>query len=468
MYDTDTIAAISTAVSESGIGIIRISGPESIKIADRIFRSPKPDFSLENVPGYTMHYGFIYDEEQPVDEVLVSVFKAPRSYTAEDTVEINCHGGIYAMKRVMETVLKQGVRPASPGEFTKRAFLNGRIDLTRAQAVMDIITSKNEYALRGSLSTLKGSVYDQISSIRKEILYETARIESALDDPEHYELDEEYRAYLAEKTTSLIRKIHRMAETSDKGRMLQEGIKTVIIGSPNAGKSSLMNALVGEERAIVTRIEGTTRDILTETINLQGITLRIIDTAGIRHTEDEVEMIGVEKAKETLKEADLALFVMDRSVSYGENEIEIMRLLKDKKTIILLNKADLNEEISEDEINSIWKENTDSSHMPPVLSISAKEMSGIDKLEKIIIDLFSIGEVSFNDEIVITSIRQKQKLLDSERSLHRVMESLGLDLPEDFLTVDLMEAYETLGEITGENAGEDLINEIFDRFCMGK
>ncbi len=468
MFDTDTIAAISTAVSESGIGIIRISGPEAIKTADVIFRGKNPDFSLEKVPGYTMHYGFIYDEDQPVDEVLVSVFRAPRSYTAEDTVEINCHGGIYAMRRVMQTVLKQGVRPASPGEFTKRAFLNGRIDLTRAQAVMDIITSKNEYALKGSLNTLKGSVYEEISSIRKDILYETARIESALDDPEHYELDDEYRCHLKEKTAYLIEKVNRMACSSEKGRMIQEGIKTVIIGSPNAGKSSLMNALLGEERAIVTQIEGTTRDILTEIINLQGITLKIIDTAGIRPTKDEVEMIGVDKAKEVLKEADLALFVIDSSVNPGENDIEIMNLLKDKKTIILLNKADLDREVSEDEICKIWEKLLPNSDVPSILSISAKEKSGIDQLEKTITDLFSIGEISFNDEIVITSIRQKQKLIDCGQSLKKVEESLLAGLPEDFLTVDLMDAYEALGEITGESAGEDLINEIFDRFCMGK
>ncbi len=467
MMDQDTIAAISTAVSESGIGIIRISGSESIPCVDKIFRSRNPEFSLAKAPGYTMHYGFIHDGQTQIDEVLVSVFRAPRSYTAEDTIEINCHGGIYAMKRVLETVLKQGVRAAQPGEFTKRAFLNGRIDLTRAEAVMDVIQAKNEFALRQSVQVLKGALYRRIGDLRKEILYETAKIEAALDDPEHYELDG-YTEVLHNKNRTWMKKIRALADSADHGRLIREGIQTAIIGRPNAGKSSLMNALLGEERAIVTEVEGTTRDVLSENISLPGITLRIMDTAGIRKTSDKVETIGVERAKKSLSEADLVLAVIDSSGELGENDLEILRLISEKKTVMLLNKTDLSQVVSQEDIKEAWKRENPSSPLPPILEISAKEEEGIDRLEETILSLFSMGEISFNDEVMITSIRQKQKLLEAGEALERVQQGIEEGFTEDFLSIDLTEAFQCLGEITGETAGEDLINEIFEQFCMGK
>ena len=465
-WKTDTIAAISTAVSESGIGIIRISGPDAIHTAEKIFHSAAKDEVLSEAAGYTMHYGYIYDGEDPVDEVLVSVFRAPRSYTAEDTVEINCHGGVYAMRRILETVLKQGVRAADPGEFTKRAFLNGRIDLTRAQAVMDMIRSKNEYALKQSMRVLKGSLYKEISQIRQEILYESARIESALDDPEHYSLDG-YSSELEEKINEWKKHLSRLIDSAENGRLIREGIRTAIVGKPNAGKSSLMNTLLGEERAIVTDIAGTTRDILSETMSLQGITLQIMDTAGIRRTADPVEKIGVSRARKSMEEADLVLFVLDTSCPLDDEDSSIMRETGDKKCILLLNKSDLAPLWEEEDVRRMWASVTESP-FPCVLSVSAKTEEGMDLLEKTILSLFSFGDLSYNDEITITGVRQKQNLISSRDALMRVEESIHDAMPEDFFTIDLMDACTNLGEITGETAAEDLVNEIFSQFCMGK
>lgn len=459
----DTIAAISTAVSESGIGIIRISGEEAIAVADRVYRSPGSRKRLSEQPTHTIHYGYIYDGDKMVDEVLVMLMKGPRSFTAEDTVEINCHGGVYAMKRVLETVIRNGARPAEPGEFTKRAFLNGRIDLSRAEAVIDVIQAKNEYALKSSLSQLKGSVQKKIREIREEILYQIAFIESALDDPEHISL-EEYPEQLTEKNEEWIREIEKLIASSENGKILTEGIRTVIVGKPNAGKSSLLNLLSGEERAIVTEIAGTTRDVLEETVNIHGITLKLTDTAGIRDTEDIVEKIGVSRAREYAKGADLILYVVDSSTPLDENDQAIMELLKGKKAIILMNKSDLKTVTSEEELQSrldcreVWK----------ILSVSAREQTGIDELETALKDLFFDGKLTFNDEIYITNMRQKAALENARESLQQVRESLNMQMPEDFYSIDLMNAYEALGEILGESVGEDLVNEIFGKFCMGK
>ncbi|MDY3919181.1 MAG: tRNA uridine-5-carboxymethylaminomethyl(34) synthesis GTPase MnmE [Candidatus Limivivens sp.] len=459
----DTIAAISTAVSESGIGIIRISGEEAIAVADRVYKSPGSRKRLSEQPTHTIHYGYIYDGDKMVDEVLVMLMKGPRSFTAEDTVEINCHGGVYAMKRVLETVIRNGARPAEPGEFTKRAFLNGRIDLSRAEAVIDVIQAKNEYALKSSLSQLKGSVQKKIREIREEILYQIAFIESALDDPEHIRL-EEYPEQLTEKNEEWIREIEKLIASSENGKILTEGIRTVIVGKPNAGKSSLLNLLSGEERAIVTEIAGTTRDVLEETVNIHGITLKLTDTAGIRDTEDIVEKIGVSRAREYAKGADLILYVVDSSTPLDENDQAIMELLKGKKAIILMNKSDLKTVTSEEELQSrldcreVWK----------ILSVSAREQTGIDELETALKDLFFDGKLTFNDEIYITNMRQKAALENARESLQQVRESLNMQMPEDFYSIDLMNAYEALGEILGESVGEDLVNEIFGKFCMGK
>lgn len=455
----DTIAAAATAMSSAGIGIIRISGEDAFTILDRIFRSKNPEKKILEQPSYTIHYGMIYDGEELLDEVIVLLMKAPHSYTAEDTVEIDCHGGILVMRRILETVLKQGARPAEPGEFTKRAFLNGRIDLSQAEAVMDVIQAKNQMALHSSVSQLKGSVSEKIRYFREQLLYEMAFLESALDDPEHISLDG-YGEKLFKIVKEINVKLEDLINTFENGRIVKEGIKTVILGKPNAGKSSLLNALLGEERAIVTDIAGTTRDILEEQLYLDGVTLNILDTAGIRRTEDKVEQIGVSRAKEQADAADLILYVVDSSCGLNENDEEILELLQEKKGIILLNKSDLEAVVTEEMI----REKTDH----PVISISAKNGLGLKELEETIRELFFQGRVSFNDELVITNVRHKAALEEARKSLLMVENSIELGMPEDFYTIDLMGAYSSLGLILGEEMGEDLIQEIFSKFCMGK
>ncbi len=455
----DTIAAAATAMTASGIGIIRMSGPDSRKIAGKIYRSKGGKKKIEEVSTHTIHYGFICDGDEVIDEVLVMVMDGPRSYTGEDTVEIDCHGGVLAMKRVLETVIKYGARPAEPGEFTKRAFLNGRIDLSQAEAVIDIINAKNEYALKSSVSQLRGNIQRAVKNIREGIIYQIAFIESALDDPEHISIDG-YGETLKEEVKKQKKAVQKLLDTVREGKLLKEGIKTVIVGKPNAGKSSLLNLLVGEERAIVTEIAGTTRDILEETIVLSGISLRMIDTAGIRNTEDVVEKIGVGKAIEHAKDADLVLYVVDSSVPLDENDEEIIQLVKEKKAVVILNKTDLDQVVFEQEL----REKTGQ----PVVAISAKEEQGIDDLEQQIKDMFFDGELSFNDEIYITNLRHKTALEEAKKSLELVEDSIEMQMPEDFYSIDLMNAYEALGSIIGEAVGEDLVNEIFSKFCTGK
>lgn len=455
----DTIAAVATAMTASGIGIIRISGPESRNITGKIYRSKGGKKKIEEVASHTINYGFIWDEEELIDEVLVMVMDGPRSYTGEDTVEIDCHGGVLAMKRVLETVIKYGARPAEPGEFTKRAFLNGRIDLSQAEAVIDVINAQNEYALKSSVSQLRGNIQRIIREIREQIIYQIAYIESALDDPEHISIDG-YGDTLRGETELIKGKLDRLLDTVREGKLMKEGIKTVIVGKPNAGKSSLLNTLVGEERAIVTDIAGTTRDILEETIVLHGISLRMMDTAGIRSTEDVVEKIGVGKAIENAKDADLILYVVDASIPLDENDREIIALLRDKKAVVILNKTDLKQVVLEEDLKALVEH--------PIVSISAKEEEGIDRLEQQIKELFFAGKLTFNDEIYITNMRHKTALEEAKKSILLVENSIYMGLPEDFYSIDLMNAYEALGSIIGEAVGEDLVNEIFSKFCTGK
>ena len=455
----DTIAAVATAMTASGIGIVRLSGENSLEIAGKVYRSKNGKKKLENVKSHTIHYGFIYDGEQLIDEVLVMVMKGPHSYTGENTVEIDCHGGVLAMRKVLEAVIHAGARPAEPGEFTKRAFLNGRIDLSQAEAVIDVINAQNEYALKSSMSQLKGSVMNSIKEIRSNIIYHIAYIESALDDPEHISLDG-YGEELEDVVKKEKVKMKRLIDSFSEGKMIREGIKTVIVGKPNAGKSSLLNCLVGEEKAIVTDIAGTTRDVLEETIVLQGISLKMMDTAGIRNTEDTVEKIGVERARTYAKDADLILYVVDSSTELDENDEEIMELLKDKKAIVLLNKSDLEP--------AVTKEMLEQKTEKPVIPISARNEQGVDLLEQKIKDMFFQGELSFNDEVNITNVRHKKALEDAYQSLTMVENSIAMDMPEDFFSIDLMNCYESLGSIIGESVGEDLVNEIFSKFCTGK
>ena len=454
----DTIAAISTAMTNSGIGIVRISGEEAFDIIKRIYKGKKYK-DLSKVKSHTIHYGYIMDGEETIDEVLVMIMRGPHSYTGEDTVEINCHGGVFVVKKILETVIKYGARPADPGEFTKRAFLNGRMDLSQAEAVIDVINSKNEYALKSSVSQLKGNVQKKIKEVREEIIYHTAFIETALDDPEHISVDG-YGEKLRVTVDKLLEELDELLKTSDNGRIIKEGIKTVIVGKPNAGKSSLLNVLVGEDRAIVTDIAGTTRDVLEESIQLQGISLNIMDTAGIRDTEDIVEKIGVDKAKAHANEADLVIYVVDASRDLDENDFEIMEMIQDKKAVVLLNKSDLDTVVTKDMV----RKHIDKA----MIEISAKEESGIRELEETLKNMFFHGEISFNDEVYITNVRHKTAIQNAYDSLQKVIMSIDNDMPEDFYSIDLLDAYESLGSITGDTIGEDLVNEIFSKFCMGK
>ncbi len=456
---TDTIAAIATAMTASGIGIVRISGEEAFSVIDKIYRSKNGKKVLSEMDSHTIHYGYIMDEEDVIDEVMVLLMKAPNSYTREDTIEIDCHGGVLVMKRILETVLKNGARAAEPGEFTKRAFLNGRIDLSQAESVIDIIQSKNDFALKSSMSQLQGVLTKKIQEIRGEIIHEIAFIESALDDPEHISIDG-YGLELEKIVSNIRNSIKKMIDSFENGSILKEGINTVIVGKPNAGKSSLLNVLLRKERAIVTDIAGTTRDVLEEQMNLNGIILNIIDTAGIRDTTDVVEKIGVDKAKVYVENADLIIYVVDSSTKLDENDQEIIGMLLDKKVIVLLNKSDLSQVTTDEEVKLYLNKK--------IISVSTIENTGIDELEEEIKEMFFHGNLAFNDEVYITNIRHRNALQNSYESLGMVLRSIEDGMPEDFYSIDLMSAYEELGSIIGESVEDDLVNEIFSKFCMGK
>lgn len=476
---TDTIAAIATAVTSSGIGIIRVSGSEAIEIVNKVYQSKDKKKHLVDFETHTLHYGYIVERnengrEDIIDEVMVAVMKGPRSFTTEDTVEIDCHGGILVMNKILESVIKQGARVAEPGEFTKRAFLNGRIDLSKAEAVMDIIHAKNEFALKSSLAQLNGAIYEKVKRLREKIIYEIAFIESALDDPEHISI-EGYSDKLLVLLEEILKELKKLLESADNGKMLKEGIHTVIVGKPNAGKSSLLNLLVGEEKAIVTNVAGTTRDILEEQIKLHGIGLNIIDTAGIHFTEDVVEKIGVKKAKEYAANADLIIYVVDASVALDESDREIIDLIQNKKCIVLLNKTDLDSIVEESVfeemlVDNYGKEDSKSAQkgVYKIIKTSTKENIGIDIFEETIKDMFFQGKIELNDEVFITNQRHKEAIENAIESLYLVKNSIQNNMPEDFYSIDLMSAYAFLGAIIGEEVGENLINEIFSKFCMGK
>ena len=458
MLQNETIAAIATSMQQAGLGIIRISGPEAEAIAEKVFKS-KSGKCLSKCESHTIHYGFIYDGDVLIDEVMLLIMRAPHSFTSEDTIEIDCHGGILVMNRILETVIKNGARPAEPGEFTKRAFLNGRIDLSKAEAVMDLIHSKNEFAMQNSIGQIRGSLYEKIKTAREKMLFEIAFIESALDDPEHISLDG-YPSRLEETLLGIEQELDKLSDSFQIGKLLKEGIKTVIVGKPNVGKSSLLNILVGEERAIVTEIAGTTRDVLEETIMLHGIGLQILDTAGIRDTDDTVEKIGVERAKQYAQNADLLLYIVDASIPLDENDADIMKMIENREAIILLNKTDLKNVVTEDDLKKKINKT--------VISISAKENTGIDLFEQELQRMFFQKEISYNDEVYITNIRQKQAIEEAKESIEQVIQSIHAKMPEDFYSIDLMNAYACLGKIIGEDVDEDLMNEIFSKFCMGK
>lgn len=459
MFQKETIAAISTGMSNSGIGIVRISGSDSIEIINKIFIPYKKDKNIKNAASHTVHYGNIVYDGHVIDEVLIIIMKAPNTYTREDVVEIDCHGGVLVVKKIFEIIIRNGARCAEPGEFTKRAFLNGRIDLSQAEAVADIINAKSSLALDASISQLKGNISNVIKNERAKIIHHIAYIEAALDDPEHLSVDN-YGVELKQDVNSILKDLETLLSTSDNGKIISEGIKTVIIGKPNAGKSSLMNTLLGEERAIVTDIAGTTRDTLEESMRLSELQLNIIDTAGIRETEDVVEKIGVERSKKIAMDADLVIYVVDASVPLDENDKDIIQIISDKKFIVLLNKIDLECIVTVEDIKKII--NTEP------IEISARNNIGIDVFEDRVRKMFYNGRISFNDEIYITNLRHKEALTEAIESLNMVNKSIDAGMPEDFYSIDLMNAYEVLGKIIGEAVSDDLVNEIFSKFCMGK
>lgn len=452
--ENDTIAAISTALGESGIGIIRISGTDAVDIASRVL-----DRGVRKAETHTIHYRHAVCKNEIIDEVLVSVMLAPRSYTGENTVEINCHGGVLAVERVLEEVLKAGASLAEPGEFSKRAFLNGRIDLSQAEAVMDIIQAKNRFALKAAVSQLSGTLSKKLKELRNQLLDETAWIEAALDDPEHYDLSG-YPEELGKKTDAMIADLETLIRNAENGRVMKEGISTVILGRPNAGKSSLMNLLSGADRAIVTDIAGTTRDILTEHIRLAGLSLNLTDTAGIRESEDIVERIGVERARKAAEEADLLLLVIDGSSELQEEDRLLLHEIEEKNAIVLLNKSDLDTQISLEELQKL------SSH--PVILFSAKDGTGLSEMETTMREMFYHGNINFNDQIYITNSRHREALEQALASVRLVKQSIKNGLPEDFFSIDLQDAYESLGIITGETLEDDVVNRIFEKFCTGK
>lgn len=458
----DTIASIATPLTPSGIGIIRVSGDESIKIVNSLFKSNIEGKKISNVKSHTINYGYIINpnDDSIVDEVLVSIMKAPNSYTKEDIVEINCHGGVVVMQKVLKLVLENGARLAEPGEFTKRAFLNGRIDLSQAEAVIDIINAKTDMLIKSSINQLSGSVSEKLSTIKNQLLELIAHIEASIDYPE-YDIDEINEDNVIYRINNIIDLIKTLIDSYDNGRIIKEGIKTAIIGKPNVGKSSLLNALLREQRAIVTDIPGTTRDILEEYMNVHGVPIRLIDTAGIRDTNDLVEKIGVDKAKKMVEEAELIILMIDSSNELSKEDLNVLELVKNKKAIILLNKIDIKQKVTRQDLKEYARE----SHIIPISVINLK---GIDKLEESIKEMFFIGKIDFNDNVYITNVRHKNALDNALNHLNEVKKSIENGFPEDFWAIDLKNVYENIGEVTGDSVNEDLIQQIFSQFCLGK
>ena len=454
-----TIVSISTAPGIGGIGIIRMSGDESFNILSKIFK-PKNNQKIEDIKGYTIKYGEIVDNEEIIDEVLVSYFKAPKSYTTENMCEINSHGGSIIVKKILEICLKNGAELAEPGEFTKRAFLNGRIDLAQAESVIDVINAKSEKEAKSSIKQLEGALSKEIKEIKQEILDVLVNIEVTIDYPE-YDTPDVQKKEIQEMLESVKQRLSKLEESFDNGKIIKEGIKTAIIGKPNAGKSSLLNAILKENRAIVTDIEGTTRDTIEEFITVKGIPLKLVDTAGIRDAKDEVEKIGIQKSIEEAKNADLIIAIFDSSKELSKEDIEILELIKEKPAIILLNKSDLISKIDENDIIS-------KGIQANIIKISAKNKNGIEDLYEKIAEMFSLDEINLDNEVLITNIRHKNIISKAIENVKKANEAINIDMPIDIITIYIKEIMEDLGEITGEYVTEDIINEIFSKFCLGK
>ena len=466
MFENDTICGVATGLGKSAIGMIRVSGPSAISICDGIFVGKK---KLSEMGTFTAAYGKVVDGDKAIDEAIMLVMKAPHTYTTEDTVEIDLHGGSYVVRRVMQLLIERGVRPAEPGEFTKRAFLGGRIDMVEAEAVMDVINAETERSLDTSVKQLSGKLSKEIRELREIILHNTAYIESALDDPENYSLDG-FSEELSKELAQVKQRIERLLSTADEGRIIREGISTAIVGRPNVGKSSLLNQLLGEERAIVTEIEGTTRDTLEEYVDIGGVLLKLIDTAGIRNTEDVVEKIGVDKAREVIETADLVLLLVDGATGLEQEDRDIINNLGGKRVIALINKSDISTDAENEaraqEIRSLLagigiEDIT-------IVMTSAKTGQGLDELKSQIRDMFYSDKIDYNNQMYITRARHRAGLITALEGLERVQDSIDQNMGEDFLTIDLMAAYAALGEIIGETLEDDLADKIFSDFCMGK
>lgn len=457
--ETDTIAAISTPVGEGGISVIRVSGPDAIPVADRIYRGKN---SLKDVPTHTVHYGHIADPSlnERVDEVLVTVMRQPRTFTREDVVEISCHGGIVPVQKTLELLLDHGARLAEPGEFTKRAFLNGRIDLSQAEAVMDLIRAKTDSAAKVALSQHEGRLSRLIHRLRNEILEILAHLAVNVDYPE-YDAEQMTAQLLRERSEHIARELGQLLETARQGKIYREGIKTVIVGRPNVGKSSLMNALTHENRAIVTEIPGTTRDVIEEYVNVRGIPLHLLDTAGIRETEDIIERIGVERSHQALAQADLVLLLLNYAEPLTDADRNLLSLVEKHTSIVIINKTDLPCQIDLEEIHRLIGE-------IPLITISVKEEKGIDDLEEAISRLFRLGKVELADGTYVSNVRHIHLIRKALESVREVIQGIDAGVPLDMVEIDLKNAWESLGEVIGEAVSEDLIDHIFSQFCLGK
>ena len=454
---SNTIAAISTAPGIGGIGIIRMSGENCFNVLEKIFKQ-KNNQNINEIKGYSIKYGTIVDGEEIIDEVLVSYFKAPKSYTAENMCEINSHGGVVIMNKILDLCIKNGANLAEPGEFTKRAFLNGRMDLSQAEAVIDIINAKTDKEAKISLEQLEGNLSDKITKIRKIIISVMADIEATIDYPE-YDLEEVTNAKILKILDEVDITLDSLEKSFYNGKILREGISTAIIGRPNAGKSSLLNIILNEERAIVTDIEGTTRDTIEEYISIEGVPLKIIDTAGIRNASDEVERIGVQKAIEIAKKSDIVIAIFDVSRELNKEDEEILALLEDKNSIILLNKIDLERKVCLEKIKNVNK---------PIVEISTKTRDGLDELYSEISNLFKLKEIANDGETIVSNVRHKNIILNSRKNLDKARETIRNNMPIDIISTYLKEILEELGKITGETVTEDVIAEIFSKFCLGK
>ncbi|WP_088042131.1 tRNA uridine-5-carboxymethylaminomethyl(34) synthesis GTPase MnmE [Bacillus sp. EAC] len=455
----DTITAISTPKGEGAIAIVRLSGDEAVQIANKLFKEK----DLNNVDSHTIHYGHLIDPSTGanIEEVMISVLRAPKTFTREDVVEINCHGGIFSVNKVLELVLSQGARLAEPGEFTKRAFLNGRIDLSQAEAVMDLIRSKTDKAMAIAMNQVEGRLSKLVNGLRQTLLEILAHIEVNIDYPEYDDVEEMTNTVLIEKAKTVQDELHRLLETSKQGKILREGLSTVIIGRPNVGKSSLLNTLVQESKAIVTDIPGTTRDVIEEYVNVKGVPLRLIDTAGIRETKDVVEAIGVERSRKVLNLADLVLFVLNNNEQLTAEDRSLFEQMSSKDVIVIINKTDLAQNLDIDEVKALVGNAT-------IVTTSLKEEQGIDDLEKAIANLYFEGQIEAQDLTYLSNARHIALLKQADQTLNDAIEAMKSGMPIDLVQIDLTRAWELLGEIIGDTVQESLINQLFSQFCLGK